>query len=343
MAHSLSALYLAGLKLHQFVYKTGWLPQRQAPCKVISVGNLSVGGTGKTPFTIFLACLMQELGKKVVVVTRGYKSKSKETLISDGQRVFLSPLEAGDEGYLLAKNLPGIPVLKGKNRHQVINFAWKHFRPDIAILDDAFQHYALKRDLDIVLLDTESPFGNGYLLPRGTLREPISALNRAQAVVLTKIKDESRAGELKQYLTHHFPHLKIFTTLRTIETFFFLSSSPINHHSFPIARYRYLAFCGLAQPQDFYQTCHNLGVHIVHFLPFPDHYCYKQKDIEMLIEKAKEKKADALITTEKDAVKLIPFTQLFCQMGFEVFYPQIKISVHEKGAFSTWIKDQLGF
>lgn len=341
VAHGLSAFYLAGLKLHQFAYKTGWLERKKAPCKVISVGNLTVGGTGKTPFTIFLARSLQRLGIKVVVVTRGYKSQSNEVLISDERHICLSPLAAGDEGYLLAEHLPGIPVLKGKNRYQIIKFAWKHFRPEVAILDDAFQHYALKRDLDIVLLDAERPFGNGYLLPRGTLREPISALNRAQAVVLTKIKDESRAGELKQYLTHHFPHLKIFTSKRKIETFLKLSPSPSTSQH-PLATNRYFVFCGLAQPADFFHTCCELRLETVDFLPFPDHYIYRQKDIDLLLKKAKEKKADAFMTTEKDAVKLLPFIQAFCQAGFEVIYPRISMNVCEEGVFLTWIKDRLG-
>jgi len=342
VTYGLSAFYFGGVKLHQFLYKIGMLQCKETPCKVISVGNITVGGTGKTPFAIFLAQLMQALGKKVVVVSRGYKAQSKEILISNGQRIFLSPLEAGDEGYLLAENLPGIPVLKEKKRYQGINFAWKQFRPDIAILDDAFQHYALKRDLDIVLLDAERPFGNGHLLPRGVLREPISALNRAQAVVLTKIRDEKRIGGLKQYLIQRFPHLKIFTSTRKIETFSKLSLLPITNHQ-PSRTNSYLVFCGLARPQDFYHTCHDLGLHIAHFWSFSDHHFYTKNDIEMLIKKAKEKKVDAFITTEKDAVKLIPFSQVFHQAGFEVFYPRIKMGVCEEGVFTTWIRDQLGF
>ncbi len=341
VAHGLSFLYLGGLKLHQLVYKRGWLEVKKSPCKVISVGNLTVGGTGKTPFVIFLAQFLREMGRKVAVVTRGYKARSDKMLISDGERIFLSPMEAGDEGYLLAKNLKSIPVLKGKERYQVITLAFKRFGPEVVVLDDAFQHYALKKDLEIVLLDAERPFGNGHLLPRGILREPISALNRADAVVLTKIKDEEKAMRLKQFLINRFPHLKIFTTQTKISLLFnaFNTTNPIN----PTNAINAIAFCGIAKPMDFYQTCIVLGLKIVAFLPFADHHIYTKKDIQHLICLAKNKKVKVLVTTEKDAVKLFSFKKEFIQAGLQLAFPRIELNIAEKEAFGTWLKERLGF
>jgi tetraacyldisaccharide 4'-kinase len=341
IAHGLSLLYAGGLKFHQLVYKKGWLEVKKPPCKVISVGNLTVGGTGKTPFVIFLARFLREMGKKVAVVTRGYKARSNKMLISDGNQIFLSPLEAGDEGYLLAKNLKNIPVLKGKERYRVITFAFKRFGSEIVVLDDAFQHYALKKDLEIVLLATERPFGNGYLLPRGILREPISALNRAEAVVLTKIKEEAKAMKLKQVLSNRFPHLKIFTTQTKITSLFdaFKAIKPLSSINATNA----IAFCGIAKPKDFYQTCLELGLKIIAFLPFADHHIYTQKDIQHLIRLAREKKVKVLVTTEKDAVKLFSFKKEFVQAGLQLVFPKLEMSIVEKEVFGTWLKEKLGF
>ena len=264
VAYGLSGGYFLGLKLHQWLYKTGWLKQKSAPCHTISVGNLVLGGVGKTPFTMFLARLFKNMGKKVMVVTRGYKGQTNHPLVSNGYKTLLTPLEAGDEAYLLAKNLKGIPIIRGKNRYQAIMSVFKDFLPDIIILDDAFQHYALKRDLDIVLLSAHSPFGKGHLLPRGRFREPISALNRAQAVVITHVKEENQGKKLKKFLKKRFPDLTVFTGDIEVEKMVSIQGKKIELSA--LSHKCLLAFCGLAEPVYFYQTCKDLNLCVTHFL-----------------------------------------------------------------------------
>ena len=341
VAYGLSGGYFLGLKLHQWLYKTGWLKQKSAPCHTISVGNLVLGGVGKTPFTMFLARLFKNMGKKVMVVTRGYKGQTNHPLVSNGYKTLLTPLEAGDEAYLLAKNLKGIPIIRGKNRYQAIMSVFKDFLPDIIILDDAFQHYALKRDLDIVLLSAHSPFGKGHLLPRGRFREPISALNRAQAVVITHVKEENQGKKLKKFLRKRFPDLTVFTGDIEIEKMVSIQGKEIELSA--LSDKCLLAFCGLAEPVYFYQTCKDLNLGITHFLNYPDHHRYTKKDVLHLIEIAKKNKIDTLITTEKDMVKLLAFSPLFTEANCSILYPSITMHLYQIEAFISWIKGKLGF
>lgn len=341
VAYGLSGGYFLGLKLHQWLYKTGWLKQKSAPCHTISVGNLVLGGVGKTPFTMFLARLFKNMGKKVMVVTRGYKGQTNHPLVSNGYKTLLTPLEAGDEAYLLAKNLKGIPIIRGKNRYQAIMSVFKDFLPDIIILDDAFQHYALKRDLDIVLLSAHSPFGKGHLLPRGRFREPISALNRAQAVVITHVKEENQGKKLKKFLKKRFPDLTVFTGDIEIEKIVSIQGKKIELSA--LSHKCLLAFCGLAEPVYFYQTCKDLNLGITHFLNYPDHHRYTKKDVLHLIEIAKKNKIDTLITTEKDMVKLLAFSPLFTEANCSILYPSITMHLYQIEAFISWIKGKLGF
>jgi len=341
VAYGLSGGYFLGLKLHQWLYKTGWLKQKSAPCHTISVGNLVLGGVGKTPFTMFLARLFKNMGKKVMVVTRGYKGQTNHPLVSNGYKTLLTPLEAGDEAYLLAKNLKGIPIIRGKNRYQAIMSVFKDFLPDIIILDDAFQHYALKRDLDIVLLSAHSPFGKGHLLPRGRFREPISALNRAQAVVITHVKEENQGKKLKKFLKKRFPDLTVFTGDIEVEKMVSIQGKEIELSA--LSDKCLLAFCGLAEPVYFYQTCKDLNLGITHFLNYPDHHRYTKKDVLHLIEIAKKNKIDTLITTEKDMVKLLAFSPLFTEANCSILYPSITMHLYQIEAFISWIKGKLGF
>jgi tetraacyldisaccharide 4'-kinase len=341
VAHGLSAFYLMGVKLHQWLYKTGWLNQKKPPCHAVSIGNLVIGGAGKTPFAIFLSRLFKNMGKKVMMVTRGYKGQSNKALISDGHRVYLTSSEAGDEGCLLAKNLKNIPIIKGKNRYQAITAVFKDFLPDIIILDDVFQHYTLKRNLDIVLLDAHRPFGNGHLLPRGTLREPISALNRAHAVVITNVKNEDKVKKVKNFLQRRFPHLAIFTAGVQIQKMLSIHGEEIELST--LSDKRFLAFCGLAEPANFYKTCKVLNLTITHFLPYPDHHFYTKKDVLNLIKIAQSMNIDALIATEKDMVKLLPLAPIFDKAGYSVFYPSMDMHLHQLEDFISWIKKNLEF
>ena len=173
---------------------------KKLPAPVVSVGNLTVGGTGKTPVVACLARLWQDRGRRVAILSRGYGGPSRGvTCISNGWNTYKKPPEVGEEPYWLARTLPGVAVYTGACRYAAGLAAWEEFRPDLFLLDDGFQHVQLHRDLDLVLLDAASPFGNGYLLPRGPLREPLTALAAAQSLILTRFNPEHSPGAARGY------------------------------------------------------------------------------------------------------------------------------------------------
>ncbi|MBM3224440.1 MAG: tetraacyldisaccharide 4'-kinase [Candidatus Tectomicrobia bacterium] len=175
---------------HRTAYTWGIRQQRHLPCPVVSIGNLTLGGTGKTPLTMWIARWYQQQGRRVAVLSRGYGARpaAHVRVVSAGDGPVLNWQAAGDEPYLLACALPGVPILIGQDRYQTGQYACTHFGAEVLILDDGFQHHALHRDLDIVLIDASNPFGSGHLFPRGILREPLSALRRADALVLTRVE-----------------------------------------------------------------------------------------------------------------------------------------------------------
>lgn len=191
----LSKLYGLAVTIRLSLYRLGILKSRTLPCFVLSIGNITAGGTGKTPMTLYAARLVKKLGYTAAVVSRGYKGAFEEKggIVSTGKKIVATADQAGDEPYMLATTL-NIPVVVGKNRYKAAMTAVEEFHPDVVILDDAFQHLAVKRDLNLLLLDCTSPFGNNALLPRGPLREPLSALNRSDAVVLTPCPGQDKAG-----------------------------------------------------------------------------------------------------------------------------------------------------
>ena len=184
----LAGAYEAAVRLRASMYRQGYYKVRRLPCKVISVGNITVGGTGKTPMTRYLARQIQALGRRVAIVSRGYKGAAEKNggLVSDGKRVLMDAATAGDEPYLLAAGLRDVPVAVGRDRFAAAMRLLQAHDSEVIILDDAFQHLPLARDLNIVLLDHQRPFGNHHLLPRGPLREPLTALERGDVFILTR-------------------------------------------------------------------------------------------------------------------------------------------------------------
>ena len=185
---AISVGYGGIVRLRETLYKKGLLQSKRLPCPVISIGNITVGGSGKTPMTIYVAELIKHLGYGVAIISRGYKGQAEKIggVVCDGRRICMGPDTAGDEPFMVAQRLKTVPVIVGQNRFKAGRLAIREFKPDVLLLDDAFQHLKLHRDLDIVLLDSKAPLGNTYLFPRGTLRESASALSRGDAVVLTR-------------------------------------------------------------------------------------------------------------------------------------------------------------
>ena len=299
MLWPLSLIYGAAAALRNFGYDSGLLASHRVSCKVISVGNLTVGGTGKTPTVIYLAQKFRRAGQRVVVLSRGYDRRSRGLqVVSDERRVRLDAIAAGDEPYLTAKRLPGIPVIVCKDRVQGARFAERHFSPDVLLLDDAFQHRRLHRDLDIVTLRAQRPFGNGFLLPAGPLREPRKNLKRAHLLWV------NGNPEPNHFVKKNMTNLPVvMAAFRTVGLFTFDNQK----REIELKGKRVVAFCGLGNPNSFRNSLEEMGAHVAAFFTFRDHYRYSKRDIESLKHRAQEQSARYVITTEKDWVKLENF------------------------------------
>ncbi len=304
----ISLFYRGMVKLREILYKKGVLKSKRLPCKVVSVGNLTAGGAGKTPVTLYLAKQLTHRGYKVTVISRGYGGGAEKRggIVSNGQDILMGAEMAGDEPFLIARNLKNTPVIVGQNRFKAGMTAIKNFSPDVIILDDAFQHLQLERDIDLVLLDSRRPFGNGHLLPRGTLREPPSALLRGDAFIFTRSEPAiSHFSLLTSHFlppaSHSFPasHTPYLCKLTRGKA----SDSESCHISMLKGRKTY-AFSGIAKNDDFRRTVADLGCELVGFSEFPDHHRYSDEDFDSILRSANTTKADILATTEKDEVRI---------------------------------------
>jgi len=283
---------------------------KRLPCKVVSVGNIAVGGTGKTPMTYYVANRIKHFGYRVAVISRGYKggAEKTETAVSDGQIILVGPEIAGDEPYTLACRLRGVPVIVGRNRFAAGKLAVTTFEPDVIVLDDGFQHMKLARDIDLVLLDYRQPFGNLHLLPRGILREPVAAMKRADAFILTRAA--GIPAPVAERLKTTAPQCPVFTSAH--KPYFYrvpcqakaslaeLTDPVISNPPDFLARRRVMAFSGIARNDEFRQTVDNLQCHLTRVLQFPDHHLYADSDFKSIIRAAKQTSAEFIITTEKD-------------------------------------------
>lgn len=309
----LSILYTGVIGLRNHLYNSGLLNIKKLGCKVISVGNITVGGTGKTPMVIMLAQLLKEKGYKPVVLSRGYRGKRNQAInvVSDGKNIFMGPTTAGDEPLLIAKSLDGVPVVTGAKRCLTGTYAVEHFGADVVILDDAFQHRALYRDVDVVLLDRKRPFGNQSLLPAGTLREPLKALKRSDIVVLTGIEGLKMELSQRSLVEKHTGHIPVFNGYRRAKNLIKADTGdkyPLDY----LYGKKVCAFSGIAEPEYFETIIASLSGHAAEFIPFPDHHAYSTEDIEKINDISQECSAQLILTTEKDAIKLIDFED-FCQ------------------------------
>ncbi len=318
----LSVVYGWGVKLRNRLYAGGVLPSVRPGAKVISVGNLTVGGTGKTPLVERLARILQEGGYHVAVLSRGYGRRKKGTaVVSDGHRIQATPEEAGDEPILLAERLRGVPVIVGKDRVKSGRLAIENWGSGVLLLDDGFQHRRIKRDLDLMVLDVTRPWGNRRLLPAGPLREPLSSLQRADVIVFTRI-DEPIDVERQISRVREFTDIPIL--LARHRPLKWISS--LDAKAYPLECLkgkRILGFAGIGNPKAFQKSLEALGVETVQFLRYRDHHWYTRKDVKKIIQKAEEKGAEAVVTTEKDSVRLPAQTEC----GFPMYYLRIEIDI----------------
>lgn len=293
-----ACLYSFALRLRELLYRSGLLRTFRLPRPVVSIGNITVGGTGKTPVTAFIARLLLAQGYRVAVLSRGYGGslEGQTCVVSDGITIMQSATECGDEPYLLASTVPGLMVVIGTDRHAAGQLALQQLNPDIFLLDDGFQHLRLHRDLNILLQDYSRPLGNGLTLPAGILREPVTAILRADLVIFTRTPE----GAL---LPSESPGIPACVSCHTMSDLLPLGgAAPIPFSAGK--EHTVLAFAGIADPDSFFAELCAQGLHLVHCLNFPDHVVYDKERCDEIAAAMRASGADFLITTEKDGVKL---------------------------------------
>jgi len=301
----LSFLYSLAIQFRLVAYKTGFLRAKHLPAHVISIGNITTGGTGKTPFVAMLAKWAETHGFKVAILSRGYKGKrSNDSLVvSDGKTVLASVDDAGDEPVMLATTLSSVPVLISKKRYKTGSLALKLFNSELLLLDDGYQHISLHRDVNILLVDAKRRFGNRSLLPLGPLREPIEQIKRADIIVITKCTNTHSGGKLVDYFKKNFPAKSIFRSKYFPNQVIFPLAG--NTHPPDILKGKnVVVFAGIAHPDDFLETVKSCGANIVHFKAFSDHHFFSKHEIEELVSWKKQSNVDFLLTTEKDWIRI---------------------------------------
>ena len=289
--------------------------QKRLPHKVLSIGNITLGGTGKTPATIALAKEAKKRGFKPCILTRGYRGVAKgPCFVSRGEGPLLDEYHAGDEALLEAEKLKEIPIIKGKDRYEAGIFALQNLKSRILnlksqilfILDDGFQHWRLHRDKDILLIDSTNPFGNKKIVPLGPLREPLSALSRANIIVLTKTNIIRNQKSISNGLIEEIKQYNASVPI------FFAEHKPSNFITpygeiFPPERAegkRFFGFCGIGNPMSFRETLLSTNVDLIGFKPYRDHYRYSPGDIRDIKKVAEKTGAEWIVTTEKDIMRL---------------------------------------
>lgn len=333
----ISLIYGGVVSIRNIFYDHNILIKKKAGTTVISIGNITMGGTGKTPTVIMLAQFLQERGYRPAVVSRGYGGKSGNSvnIVSDGNTVLMQPREAGDEPVLIAKALSNIPVITGKNRYVAAQYALKHFDIDLIILDDAFQHRALFRNIDILLLDADRPFGNGLLIPGGTLREPAGSVKRAGIIVATRAERKS-VSFLPGMIEKDFQGKPLFTGYRKAKDVIKGLSGEILSANYIHGKKIY-AFSGIARPNNFLETITSLGGIIEGTLVFSDHHAYKREDLMRITENAAKSRAEMILTTEKDFMKLVDFGDFLR----DIFVLRITMELAPVGEFEKCILAKL--
>ena len=316
---ALAGLFGAIVQFRLWLYQHGILRPHTLGCQVISIGNLTVGGTGKTPIVEVFARTLQKSGRKVAILSRGYKKKKDPFLrrlvkkltfqnesvpprvVSDGQRLLLDSALSGDEPFMLATNLPEVAVIVDADRVKAGQYAIQKLGCDTLILDDGYQYLKMNHRLYFALVDRTNPFGNRRLLPRGILREPIRNIKRAGFIFITKSNGDG-AEELKRTLRQYNPHAEISEcrhAAKYLQNVYTGERQPLSF----LQGLDLAAVSGIASPKGFEDELVRLGARVNYHKRFADHHRYKQQEIIEAINKGLQRSARALVTTEKDAVR----------------------------------------
>jgi tetraacyldisaccharide 4'-kinase len=323
----LSTLYGAVTRTRLSLYQRGTFHTTKLDRPVISVGNITAGGTGKTPLVEWISKTIASRGKKVCILTRGYgrENPKRQVVVSDGATILATPNEAGDEPYLLATKLLGsAAVISNIDRISAGRYAIENFGSDCFVLDDGFQHLRVARDLNIVTIDATNPWGGGELLPYGRLREPLSGLSRADCAVLTRCDQANNVGHVRGEIQALINDRPVFlSSMHSIKSLLPTAA--------PVA-----ALCAVGNPHSFFNQLLAEGYNVVLQKAFSDHHSYTQHDVDHFLNEASRAGATNLITTAKDAVKL---RSLSFTLPWHVF--EIEIAIQNEDEFKQLIFDVL--
>lgn len=342
LLRALSGLFELAVQIRLRCYKTGILKTKSLGCMIVSIGNITVGGTGKTPAVEVFARALQKEGRKVAVVSRGYRSSSRFTIkrflkklffllpkekqvkvVSDGKKIFLNSSLAGDEPYMLAKKLPGVVVVVDKDRIKAGEYAIQEYGVDTIILDDGYQYLPLNPRFDVLLVDTTNPFGNSRLLPSGVLREPLVNLNRADLFLLTKSKPDNDLTELKSTIRQYNYRAEFIECQHRSIELVNITDNSVRELSFLKGK-RIALVSGIADPTGFEKAIESFGPQVAAVHRFQDHHRFSEKEIQRILKDGNKKNIAAVVTTEKDAVR---FPQLESTKGIPVFFLRVEMAL----------------
>ncbi len=335
-----SRFYRMAIQFRIWMYDKRVIRNHALGCLVVSIGNLSCGGTGKTPVVEVFARTLSEKGRRVAILSRGYRSKKRPFLqrlamrfrsqkielppkvVSDGKNLLLGSDYAGDEPYMLAYNLRNVAVLVDKDRVKSGLFAVKKYQSDVIILDDGFQYLMLKPHINIVLVDSTDPFGNGNTLPRGILREPIKNIRRADYIFLTKSDGSHKLRHLKNFLRRHTRRAEIIECCHKPKHLVKMFSNNEQKPLGKLAGAKVAALSAIAKPESFEGFLRELGGELVYRDSYADHHRYTEPEIAYFVKQAKAAGADFIVTTEKDAVRI---PEVDCDLP--IYYLRIEIDI----------------
>ncbi len=338
--YALSWLFRGGVQTRLWLYRHRLFRERPPGCMVISIGNLTVGGTGKTPVVEKFARTLQNHGRKVAILSRGYKSKKppllrrlqrkwlgmerkKPRIVHDGERLLLDSRFAGDEPFMLAKSLKDVVVLVGKDRVKSALYAVKELGCDILLLDDGMQYLDLRHRLDICLIDAQAPFGNEYLLPRGTLREPPRNLHRASYIFITKSPAEGNHRLIERIRKFNQTADIIETTHQALYLQNLYDAE--DRRPLDFLRGKYIAaISGIARPESFEEKLTALGATLEIAKRFADHHRFTEKELEEFTARCSRRDLDLIVTTEKDSVRF-PTRNLAPEVP--IYYLRVEIEI----------------
>jgi tetraacyldisaccharide 4'-kinase len=333
-------LYSAVTRARLALYRRGALPVHTINAPVFSVGNITTGGTGKTPLVDWVARAAAREGRRPCVLTRGYgrEDAGKRVLVSDGERVLADAHEGGDEPRLLAENLKGVAaVVSDRDRVSAAQWASENLKSDLFILDDGFQHLRLARDLDLVAVDATNPWGGGRLLPTGRLREPLKGLGRADLIILTRAEQAVDVDSLRKQIERLSGGRPVILSRTRTKAIRQLDGAMTTGNALGIPFNPLAAFCAIGNPEAFFAHLRADGFVLNHTRAFPDHYVYRQSDVDALVSEAKRRGACALVTTAKDAVKLR-------SLNFELpcYVLEIELTFDDEGKLTSMLREAMG-